>query len=52
VGEEFEAELLDILSDWQISIPKIGTIQGRNRPFVVLTSNEVRRIGDTRVGRE
>ena len=46
VGEEFEAELLEILSDWQISIPKIGTIQARSRPFVVLTSNEVRRIGD------
>ena len=46
VGEEFEAELLEILSDWQISIPKIGTIKARSRPFVVLTSNEVRRIGD------
>jgi hypothetical protein len=46
VGEEFEAELLESLSDWQISIPKIGTIQARSRPFVVLTSNEVRRIGD------
>ena len=46
VGEEFEAELLEILSDWQISIPKIGTIRAKSRPFVVLTSNEVRRIGD------
>jgi len=46
VGEEFEAELLEILSDWQISIPKIGTITAKSRPFVVLTSNEVRRIGD------
>jgi len=46
VGEQFEAELLEILSDWQISIPKIGTIQAKSRPFVVLTSNEVRRIGD------
>src|SRR5215472_10430044 len=46
VGEEFEAELLEILSDWQISIPKIGTIQAKSKPFVVLTSNEVRRIGD------
>jgi len=46
VSEEFEAELLEILSDWQISVPKIGTIQARSRPFVVLTSNEVRRIGD------
>ena len=46
VDEAFEAELLEILSDWQISIPKIGTIKARSRPFVVLTSNEVRRIGD------
>jgi len=46
VGEAFEAELLEILSDWQISIPKIGTVKARSRPFVVLTSNEVRRIGD------
>jgi MoxR-like ATPase len=46
VGEQFEAELLEILSDWQISIPKIGTIQAKSKPFVVLTSNEVRRIGD------
>jgi MoxR-like ATPase len=45
VGEEFEAELLEILSDWQISIPKIGTIAAKSGPFVVLTSNEVRRIG-------
>ena len=46
VSEQFEAELLEILSDWQISIPKIGTIQAKSKPFVVLTSNEVRRIGD------
>jgi MoxR-like ATPase len=46
VGEQFEAELLEILSDWQISIPKIGTIQAKSKPFVVLTSNETRRIGD------
>jgi MoxR-like ATPase len=46
VSEQFEAELLEILSDWQISIPKIGTIRAKSRPFVVLTSNEVRRIGD------
>jgi MoxR-like ATPase len=46
VGEEFEAELLEILSEWQLSIPKIGTIKAKSRPFVVLTSNEVRRIGD------
>lgn len=46
VNEEFEAELLEILSEWQISIPRIGTIQARSKPFVILTSNEVRRIGD------
>jgi MoxR-like ATPase len=46
VGEEFEAELLEVLSDWQISIPKIGTIRAKSIPFVVLTSNEARRIGD------
>lgn len=46
VSEEFEAELLEILSDWQISIPKIGTVRAKSKPFVVLTSNEMRRIGD------
>lgn len=46
VNEEFEAELLEILSEWQITIPKIGTIPANSKPFVVLTSNEVRRIGD------
>ena len=46
VSEEFEAELLEVLSDWQISIPKLGTIRARSKPFVVLTSNQMRRIGD------
>ena len=46
VDQEFEAELLEILSEWQISIPKLGTIQARSKPFVVMTSNEERRIGD------
>jgi MoxR-like ATPase len=46
VNQEFEAELLEILSEWQISIPKLGTIQARSKPFVVMTSNEERRIGD------
>src|SRR5713226_7771717 len=46
VDQEFEAELLEILSEWQISIPKLGTIKARSRPFVVMTSNEERRIGD------
>ena len=46
VDQEFEAELLEILSEWQISIPKLGTIKARSKPFVVMTSNEERRIGD------
>src|SRR5215467_13406150 len=46
VDQEFEAELLEILSEWQISIPKLGTIKAKSIPFVVLTSNEERRIGD------
>jgi MoxR-like ATPase len=46
VSEAFEAKLLEILSDWQISIPQLGTVQAKSKPFVVLTSNEVRRIGD------
>ncbi len=46
VDHEFEALLLEILSVWQISIPKLGTITARTVPFVVLTSNEERRIGD------
>ena len=46
VSQEFEAELLEILSDWQISIPKLGTIKAKSKPFVVMTSNEERRIGD------
>ena len=46
VGHEFEALLLEILSDWQLSIPKLGTVSARTVPFVVLTSNEERRIGD------
>lgn len=46
VSQEFEAELLEILSEWQISIPKLGTIKARSKPFVVMTSNEERRIGD------
>ena len=45
-NEAFEAMLLEILSDWQISIPKLGTVPHKTIPFVILTSNEVRRIGD------
>jgi MoxR-like ATPase len=46
VDEGFEALLLEILSEWQISVPKLGTIKHRTIPFVILTSNEVRRLGD------
>ena len=42
----FEAILLELLSAWQISVPKLGTISAKAIPFVVLTSNEERRIGD------
>jgi MoxR-like ATPase len=46
VDQAFEAMLLELLSVWQMSIPKLGTIEARSIPFVVLTSNEQRRIGD------
>ncbi|HME99465.1 MAG TPA: MoxR family ATPase [Terriglobia bacterium] len=46
VDHEFEALLLEVLSDWQLSIPKFGTVRSKTVPFVVLTSNEERRIGD------
>jgi MoxR-like ATPase len=46
VDEEFESMLLEILSEWQISIPKLGTVRHKTIPFVILTSNEARRIGD------
>jgi MoxR-like ATPase len=44
--EEFEAFLLEVLSDFQITIPEIGTIQAERRPFVILTSNRTREIHD------
>ncbi len=46
VDQAFEAMLLELLSVWRMSIPKLGTIEARSIPFVVLTSNEERRIGD------
>ena len=45
VDQEFEALLLELLSDWQLSIPKLGTVSAKTIPFVVLTSNEERQIG-------
>ena len=44
--EEFEAFLLEILSDFQISIPEIGTIKSAKPPVVVITSNRTREIHD------
>jgi MoxR-like ATPase len=44
--EEFESFLLELLSDFQITIPELGTIRAVHRPFVVLTSNRTREVHD------
>jgi MoxR-like ATPase len=44
--DEFEAFLLEVLSDFQISIPEIGTIRAQSPPLVVLTSNRTRELHD------
>jgi MoxR-like ATPase len=44
--EEFEAFLLELLSDFQVSIPELGTITARQPPFVVITSNRTREVHD------
>ncbi|MEB4593240.1 MoxR family ATPase [Candidatus Thiothrix sp. Deng01] len=44
--EEFEAYLLELLSDFQISVPELGTITARSRPYVILTSNGTRELSD------
>ena len=44
--EAFEAYLLEILSDWQISIPELGTIETKTPPIVIITSNRTREIHD------
>ena len=44
--EEFEAYLLEVLSDFQISIPELGTIEAINKPHVILTSNGTRELSD------
>jgi len=44
--EEFEAFLLELLSDFQVSIPEIGTIKAKQVPFVVITSNRTREVHD------
>jgi MoxR-like ATPase len=44
--EEFEAFLLEILSDFQVTVPELGTIRAVHRPYVVLTSNRTRELSD------
>jgi len=44
--EEFESFLLELLSDWQISIPEMGTIKAKQIPHVVITSNRTRELSD------
>ncbi|HWP34405.1 MAG TPA: MoxR family ATPase [Thermodesulfobacteriota bacterium] len=44
--EEFEAFLLEVLSDFQVTIPEIGTIRATRRPWVILTSNRTRELSD------
>ncbi|MGB5697993.1 MAG: MoxR family ATPase [Polyangiales bacterium] len=44
--EEFESFLLELLSDFQVSIPELGRIQATHRPIVILTSNRTREIHD------
>jgi MoxR-like ATPase len=43
---EFEAFLLEVLSDFQVSVPELGTLRARHRPIVVLTSNNAREMSD------
>src|SRR4029077_5042566 len=44
--DEFEAFLLEVLSDFQITIPEIGTVAAARRPTVILTSNRTRELHD------
>ena len=44
--DEFEAFLLELLSDFQITIPEIGTIAAKSRPIIILTSNRTRELHD------
>src|SRR5205085_12067808 len=44
--EEFEAYLLELLSDFQITIPEIGTVEAKEPPVVIITSNRTREIHD------
>lgn len=44
--EEFESFLLEALSDFQVSIPELGTITARNKPYILITSNNSRQLSD------
>ena len=44
--EEFEAFLLELLSDFQVSVPELGTLRASERPIVVLTSNRTRELSE------
>ena len=44
--EEFEAFLLEVLSDFQVTVPELGTITAKQRPYVILTSNRTRELHD------
>jgi MoxR-like ATPase len=44
--EEFESFLLEVLSDWQITIPEIGSIPATHKPVVIVTSNRVRELSE------
>ena len=43
---EFEAFLLEVLSDFQVSVPELGTLRAAHRPLVILTSNNAREMTD------
>ena len=44
--EEFESFLLEVLSDWQISIPEIGTVKAKSIPYIILTGNRTRELSE------
>src|SRR5712671_1965627 len=44
--EAFEAFLLEVLAEWQVTIPELGTIRARYKPHVILTSNRTRELSD------
>jgi len=44
--EAFEAFLLEVLAEWQVTIPELGTLRARHKPFVIVTSNRTRELSD------